>query len=111
MLGSGENMMPSIDAIEYGYVHTIDLPFEEAVNRTEAALEAEGFGVLCQIDIQAKLKEKLGIDFPGTPSWGPATLPSRTRRFRSRSTSGCCCRATPSYTSEAARFMSEWSMP
>lgn len=64
MLGSGENMMPSIDAIEYGYVHTIDLPFEEAVNRTEAALEAEGFGVLCQIDIQAKLKEKLGIDFP-----------------------------------------------
>jgi uncharacterized protein (DUF302 family) len=57
-------MMPSTKAIEYGYVRTIGLPFEEAVKRTEAALKAEGFGVLCQIDIQAKLKEKLGIDFP-----------------------------------------------
>ena len=47
ILGSGEHMMPSIDAIEYGYVRTIDLPFEEAVKRTEAALKAEGFGVLC----------------------------------------------------------------
>jgi uncharacterized protein (DUF302 family) len=57
-------MMPSPNAIEYGYVRTTGLSFEEAVKRTEAALKAEGFGVLYQIDIQAKLKEKLGIDFP-----------------------------------------------
>jgi uncharacterized protein (DUF302 family) len=61
---SEKRMMPSSNAIEYGYVRTIGLPFEEAVKRTEAALKAEGFGVLSQIDIQAKLKEKLGIDFP-----------------------------------------------
>ena len=49
---------------EYGYVLPVDLPFEEAVARLEAGLKNEGFGVLCKIDIQAKLKEKLGVEFP-----------------------------------------------
>jgi uncharacterized protein (DUF302 family) len=48
----------------YGYLRTVALPFAEAVSKAEAALKDEGFGVLCQIDIQAKLKEKLGVDFP-----------------------------------------------
>ena len=50
--------------IEYGYVREVGLRFEEAVAKIEAALKTEGFGVLCQIDIQAKLKEKLGVEFP-----------------------------------------------
>jgi uncharacterized protein (DUF302 family) len=49
---------------EYGYVARVDLPFEDAVARMEAGLKDEGFGVLCKIDIQAKLKEKLGVEFP-----------------------------------------------
>jgi uncharacterized protein (DUF302 family) len=56
--------MQAIEPIAYGYVRTVDLPFDEAVTRAESALKAEGFGVLCAIDIQAKLKEKLGVDFP-----------------------------------------------
>ena len=48
----------------YGYMRRVDLPFADAVSRAEAALKTEGFGVLCQIDIQAKLKEKLGVEFP-----------------------------------------------
>jgi uncharacterized protein (DUF302 family) len=48
----------------YGYMRAVALPFADTVLRAEAALKAEGFGVLCQIDIQAKLKEKLGVDFP-----------------------------------------------
>jgi uncharacterized protein (DUF302 family) len=40
------------------------MSFDDAIARIEAALKTEGFGVLCQIDIQAKLKEKLGADFP-----------------------------------------------
>jgi uncharacterized protein (DUF302 family) len=47
----------------YGYVRTVSLSFSDAVSKAEAALKKEGFGVLCQIDIQAKLKEKLGVDF------------------------------------------------
>ncbi len=49
---------------EYGYVASVGLAFEDAVERLEAGLKAEGFGVLSKIDIQAKLKEKLGVDFP-----------------------------------------------
>jgi uncharacterized protein (DUF302 family) len=47
----------------YGYGKTLDLSFIEAVERTKEALKAEGFGVLCEIDIKEKLKEKLGVDF------------------------------------------------
>jgi uncharacterized protein (DUF302 family) len=50
--------------IEYGYVREVGLRFEEAVTKIEAALKTENFGVLSQIDIQAKLKEKLGVEFP-----------------------------------------------
>lgn len=49
---------------DYGDVRTTKLHFDEAVAQLETALKQEGFGVLCQIDIQAKLKEKLGVDFP-----------------------------------------------
>lgn len=49
---------------EYGEVRATNLNFEKAVAEMQAALKKEGFGVLCEIDIQAKMKEKLGIDFP-----------------------------------------------
>ena len=48
---------------KYGFSKTVDLPYEEAVEKARAALKAEGFGVLCKIDIKEKLKEKLGVDF------------------------------------------------
>ena len=48
---------------KYGFSKTIDVPFEEAVERVRAGLKEEGFGVLCEIDIKEKLKEKLGVDF------------------------------------------------
>jgi uncharacterized protein (DUF302 family) len=49
--------------IPYGFRRELDVPFEEAVRLTRDALATEGFGVLCEIDIKEKLKEKLGIDF------------------------------------------------
>jgi len=48
---------------DIGIRRTVDLPYEQAVEKTTAALKAEGFGVLTRIDIQATLKEKLNADF------------------------------------------------
>ena len=49
--------------IGYGYGKALSLPYVQAVERAREALKAEGFGVLCEIDIKEKLKEKLGVDF------------------------------------------------
>jgi uncharacterized protein (DUF302 family) len=49
--------------IDYGYGRTLDLSFDSAVQRTKESLKSEGFGVLCEIDIKEKLKEKLGVHF------------------------------------------------
>ena len=47
----------------YGYRRKLPLTFGDAVARTLEALKSQGFGVLCEIDIREKLKEKLGVDF------------------------------------------------
>jgi uncharacterized protein (DUF302 family) len=41
---------------------TTALAFDEAVARVKDELKAEGFGVLCEIDVQATLREKLGVE-------------------------------------------------
>src|SRR6266705_5456045 len=41
---------------------TTSLAFPEAVERVRAELKTEGFGVLCEIDVQAAMREKLGVE-------------------------------------------------
>ena len=48
---------------KYGFSKTVDIPYKDAVEKARAALKVEGFGVLCEIDMKEKLKEKLGVDF------------------------------------------------
>lgn len=48
--------------MEYGTTVTTQLPFKEAVSRTRAALQDQGFGVLTEIDVQSTLKTKLDCD-------------------------------------------------
>jgi uncharacterized protein (DUF302 family) len=49
-------------ATSYTLSVTTELEPAEAVERVRAELKAEGFGVLCEIDVQATLKEKLGVE-------------------------------------------------
>ena len=49
--------------MEYYFSKTLDASFDEAVQRTTDLLKAEGFGIISEINIHEKLKEKLGVDF------------------------------------------------
>lgn len=42
----------------------MDLPFDQAIERVTQTLQAEGFGVLADIDVAATLKKKLGREMP-----------------------------------------------
>ncbi len=48
---------------KYGFSRKLDIPYEQAVEKTTAALKEEGFGVLTEIDVKATLKKKLDVDF------------------------------------------------
>ena len=48
----------------YGLGGEVSLSYAEAVEKTKEALKSEGFGVLCEIDVQATLKAKLNVDRP-----------------------------------------------
>jgi uncharacterized protein (DUF302 family) len=47
---------------EYAIVRETDLPFAEPVDQTRKLLQEAGYGVLCEIDVKAKLEEKLGVE-------------------------------------------------
>src|SRR5438876_3351309 len=49
-------------ATAYTLTRPTPLRFADAVEKVRAELKTEGFGVLCEIDVQATLHEKLGVD-------------------------------------------------
>ena len=48
----------------FGFGKQVDLDFDAAIDKVTADLQTEGFGVLSDIDVAAKMKEKLDKDMP-----------------------------------------------
>ncbi len=46
----------------FGFGKPVDLGFDAAIEKVTAVLQTEGFGVLSDIDVAGKMKEKLGED-------------------------------------------------
>lgn len=49
--------------MDYYFNKILQTDFDQAIMKVTEALKTEGFGIITQIDMQAKLKEKLGVDF------------------------------------------------
>lgn len=48
----------------FGFGTEVDLSFDDAIDKVTTELEKEGFGVLSDIDVAAKMKAKLDKDMP-----------------------------------------------
>jgi uncharacterized protein (DUF302 family) len=60
----GKDQPSKMESNDYGFRTKIRGSLDEVVEKTVAALKAEGFGVLTDIDVKSTLKKKLGVDVP-----------------------------------------------
>lgn len=49
--------------MNYHFSKTLQLEFDAAITKVTEELKKEGFGILTEIDMQAALKNKLGVEF------------------------------------------------
>jgi uncharacterized protein (DUF302 family) len=48
--------------IHYGLTKELNIPYETVIEQVREALKNQGFGILTEIDVKEKMKEKLGLD-------------------------------------------------
>jgi uncharacterized protein (DUF302 family) len=49
--------------MQYGFSKTVDMPYEQVIEKVATELKKEGFGVLTSIDVKETLKQKINVDF------------------------------------------------
>lgn len=49
--------------MSYYFSKILATGFEDAIKRTTAALQSQGFGIITEVDVQQTLKNKIGVDF------------------------------------------------
>jgi uncharacterized protein (DUF302 family) len=76
-------MIEAIRSIpRYALSRTVPLSFEDAERRIRAALAAEGFGVLTEIDVSATLAKKLNVLLPRHTILGACAPPLAYRALQ-----------------------------
>jgi Domain of unknown function DUF302 len=90
-------------ATGYTLTEATPLPYQEAVERVRTELKTEGFGVLCEIDVQATMREKLGVEGEPYLILGACNPPLAHQALQAGPTSACCSPATSWSTDAAAR--------
>jgi len=49
--------------MNYGFSKSVDMSYEQTIEKVTAELKKEGFGVLTFIDVKETLKQKINVDF------------------------------------------------